>query len=311
MRASRQTKSSRHGRRSLSLPLPTVRMPSCASGLAAMRPNPLSGATRPCNASAALPRARRSTLAHTAEQRLRLPIPLRGRPTASLAAANGASLTRRRPSRSLDPWPPTVALRRSRYRLAVLREALLRYEANQLQFVGGRGPSSASPAPGGTPCSARGTCVDGACRCFVGYGGRHCEARTCVDGCSSHGSCVGGACACDAGWTGATCDVRSCAVGCGGHGRCVNATCECFKGWAGDTCERPVCPGEPTPCSGNGHCAGGACKRSAPSTPGGLFVEMSRQKSRRIHPLRVIFLWMFAQCVALVVRRSVRKKNNL
>ena len=127
--------------------------------------------------------------------------------------------------------------------------------------------------PGGwdRPCSAHGTCHDGAagdgtCACAAGYVGRACEF-VCPGPpglpCHGHGQCSSagrGQCNCDESWAGLACDA--CAPGYWGpdcartchRGTSADRLCICEPNWAGPDCARP-CPGNAAvPCSGHGVC---------------------------------------------------------
>ena len=66
-------------------------------------------------------------------------------------------------------------------------------------------------------CSERGTCVDGSCKCLVGFEGSSCEANApnkirppfepsgCINHCGLKGSCENGFCHCEPGWWGIDC----------------------------------------------------------------------------------------------------------
>ncbi|KAJ4815085.1 Leishmanolysin-like peptidase [Rhynchospora pubera] len=89
-------------------------------------------------------------------------------------------------------------------------------------------------------CSYNGDCVDGRCRCFLGFHGRDCSKRSCPAGCSGHGTCQqNGICGCKNGWTGIDCSTAVCDEQCSLHGGvCDNGVCE-FRcsDYAGYTCQ--------------------------------------------------------------------------
>lgn len=109
-------------------------------------------------------------------------------------------------------------------------------------------------------CSGKGDCVDGKCRCRVGYQGKDCADSTmseCPRQCSGHGQCDKSTCRCDDGYDGFACQSLTGCLGnkasCSGHGSCTGEnTCVCATGWGGEACEaRQGCPNE---CSGRGIC---------------------------------------------------------
>lgn len=89
-------------------------------------------------------------------------------------------------------------------------------------------------------CSLNGECVDGQCKCFLGFDGEDCSLRTCPNGCSGHGFCTSvGICKCEAGYTGLDCSTSGCDEQCSLHGGvCDNGICE-FRcsDYAGYTCQ--------------------------------------------------------------------------
>ncbi|TNF26744.1 MAG: hypothetical protein EP329_20730, partial [Deltaproteobacteria bacterium] len=120
-----------------------------------------------------------------------------------------------------------------------------------------------------SPCSAYGTCDDGACACQLGYAGATCGEcapgfvgyPSCVPDpcvgqtCSGAGTCdsTTGKCVCNAGVTGPLCTVCTAAGatwpacvappvcggnGCSGHGSCVSEQCICAPGFSGQLCDR-------------------------------------------------------------------------
>lgn len=68
-----------------------------------------------------------------------------------------------------------------------------------------------------TPCSGRGSCEDGACKCHAGFSGQACEAG-CAGGCGSYGTCESNTCVCADGYMGANCNISSCHGGCTAKG---------------------------------------------------------------------------------------------
>jgi hypothetical protein len=136
------------------------------------------------------------------------------------------------------------------------------------------------------PCSAHGTCFDGVCSCFYGYGGADCATPCPGSGspCTGHGVCSGitSACTCQSNssgfWTGAGCDA--CVTGwsgpqcnlacpttlgviCAGHGLCASGACNCATGYCGAACQNPdssclSCPAGYFGPTCSGVCPGGA-----------------------------------------------------
>ncbi|KAL9231584.1 hypothetical protein vseg_006795 [Gypsophila vaccaria] len=98
------------------------------------------------------------------------------------------------------------------------------------------------PALGQCPnsCNLNGDCVNGKCRCFLGFYGHDCSARFCPENCSKHGKCLGnGVCECEDGYTGLDCSTAVCDEQCSLHGGvCDNGICE-FRcsDYAGYTCQ--------------------------------------------------------------------------
>ncbi|WOG99020.1 hypothetical protein DCAR_0418366 [Daucus carota subsp. sativus] len=98
------------------------------------------------------------------------------------------------------------------------------------------------PVPGRCPnsCHFNGDCIDGRCRCFLGFSGRDCSKRSCPSNCSGHGKCLqNGVCECEKGRTGVDCSTAVCDEQCSLHGGvCDNGVCE-FRcsDYAGYTCQ--------------------------------------------------------------------------
>ncbi|MCL7035439.1 hypothetical protein MKW94_001301 [Papaver nudicaule] len=89
-------------------------------------------------------------------------------------------------------------------------------------------------------CNFNGDCVDGKCRCFLGFHGHDCSKRSCPDNCNGHGKCLAsGICECENGRTGVDCSTAVCDEQCSLHGGvCDNGVCE-FRcsDYAGYTCQ--------------------------------------------------------------------------
>ncbi|KAF3556911.1 hypothetical protein F2Q69_00012693, partial [Brassica cretica] len=89
-------------------------------------------------------------------------------------------------------------------------------------------------------CNFNGDCVDGKCRCLLGYHGHDCKIRSCPNNCSGHGKCTTrGVCICENGFTGIDCSTAVCDEQCSLHGGvCDNGVCE-FRcsDYAGYTCQ--------------------------------------------------------------------------
>lgn len=98
------------------------------------------------------------------------------------------------------------------------------------------------PVPGRCPnsCHFNGDCIDGRCRCFLGFGGHDCSKRSCPSNCNGHGKCLrDGVCECEKGRTGVDCSTAVCDEQCSLHGGvCDNGVCE-FRcsDYAGYTCQ--------------------------------------------------------------------------
>ena len=116
-----------------------------------------------------------------------------------------------------------------------------------------------APAAPGQPsaCGPHGICVEGLCRCDLGYSseltrGRACE-RECTSDCSPpFGACAGGTCLCVAGRGGTDCAEVLCPNGCSKRGVCAAlGRCECHAGFGGADCSIRLCE---TNCSGHGVC---------------------------------------------------------
>ncbi|PKI43753.1 hypothetical protein CRG98_035859 [Punica granatum] len=89
-------------------------------------------------------------------------------------------------------------------------------------------------------CSFNGDCVDGKCRCFLGFRGHDCSKRSCPGNCSGRGRCLrNGVCQCQDRYTGVDCSTEVCDEQCSLHGGvCDNGKCE-FRcsDYAGYTCQ--------------------------------------------------------------------------
>ncbi|CAI9777817.1 unnamed protein product [Fraxinus pennsylvanica] len=98
------------------------------------------------------------------------------------------------------------------------------------------------PASGQCPnsCNFNGDCIDGKCRCFLGFEGYDCNRRSCPNNCAGHGKCLAdGVCECENGYTGIDCSTAVCDEQCSLHGGvCDNGECE-FRcsDYAGYTCQ--------------------------------------------------------------------------
>ncbi|XP_020244315.1 uncharacterized protein LOC109822512 [Asparagus officinalis] len=103
---------------------------------------------------------------------------------------------------------------------------------------------SVAPVPGNgqcpNSCTFNGDCVEGSCRCFLGFKGHDCSKRSCPNNCSGRGKCQpNGICACENGRTGVDCSTAICDEQCSLHGGvCDNGVCE-FRcsDYAGYTCQ--------------------------------------------------------------------------
>ncbi|KAG5030653.1 hypothetical protein JHK85_014635 [Glycine max] len=89
-------------------------------------------------------------------------------------------------------------------------------------------------------CNFNGDCVDGKCRCFLGFHGNDCSRRSCPSKCNGNGMCLSnGICECKPGYTGIDCSTAVCDEQCSLHGGvCDNGVCE-FRcsDYAGYTCQ--------------------------------------------------------------------------
>ncbi|KAJ7966711.1 Leishmanolysin-like peptidase [Quillaja saponaria] len=89
-------------------------------------------------------------------------------------------------------------------------------------------------------CNFNGDCVDGSCRCFLGFQGYDCSKRSCPSNCNGNGKCLSnGICECVKGYTGIDCSTAVCDEQCSLHGGvCDNGVCE-FRcpDYAGYTCQ--------------------------------------------------------------------------
>ncbi|KAL3022789.1 hypothetical protein AAZX31_04G033700 [Glycine max] len=89
-------------------------------------------------------------------------------------------------------------------------------------------------------CNSNGDCVDGKCRCFLGFHGNDCSRRSCPSKCNGNGVCLSnGICECKPGYTGIDCSTAVCDEQCSLHGGvCDNGVCE-FRcsDYAGYTCQ--------------------------------------------------------------------------
>ncbi|XP_021718690.1 uncharacterized protein LOC110686392 [Chenopodium quinoa] len=102
--------------------------------------------------------------------------------------------------------------------------------------------TSSLPISGQCPnsCNLNGDCVNGRCRCFLGFHGHDCNKRFCPTNCTNHGNCLdNGVCECHNGYTGVDCSTAVCDEQCSLHGGvCDNGVCE-FRcsDYAGYTCQ--------------------------------------------------------------------------
>ncbi|KAG0610529.1 hypothetical protein M758_7G072700 [Ceratodon purpureus] len=93
-------------------------------------------------------------------------------------------------------------------------------------------------------CHGNGECIEGKCRCFLGFKGEDCNQRNCPETqgnvCSGHGMCTdNGLCECEPGYTGVDCSTAGCDEQCSLHGGvCDDGVCE-FRcsDYAGYTCQ--------------------------------------------------------------------------
>ncbi|KAJ7558534.1 hypothetical protein O6H91_04G044600 [Diphasiastrum complanatum] len=89
-------------------------------------------------------------------------------------------------------------------------------------------------------CSWNGECMEGKCKCFLGFNGDDCSSRSCPGECSGNGECTSfGVCECYSGYTGVDCSTAGCDEQCSLHGGvCDNGVCE-FRcsDYAGYTCQ--------------------------------------------------------------------------
>ncbi|KAJ7958068.1 Leishmanolysin-like peptidase [Quillaja saponaria] len=89
-------------------------------------------------------------------------------------------------------------------------------------------------------CKFNGDCVEGKCRCFLGFHGSDCSKRSCPGNCNGNGKCLSsGVCECGKGYTGIDCSTAVCDEQCSLHGGvCDNGVCE-FRcsDYAGYTCQ--------------------------------------------------------------------------
>ncbi|KAF7829702.1 leishmanolysin-like peptidase [Senna tora] len=89
-------------------------------------------------------------------------------------------------------------------------------------------------------CNFNGDCVEGRCRCFLGFHGHDCSRRSCPSNCNGNGKCLSnGICECKNGFTGVDCSTAVCDEQCSLHGGvCDNGVCE-FRcsDYAGYTCQ--------------------------------------------------------------------------
>ena len=78
-----------------------------------------------------------------------------------------------------------------------------------------------------------GICVNGACKCPVGYSGSECEIVSCFEDCRNGECNFPNQCDCATGWTGTNCTIPTCEQSCN-HGLCTAPdTCKCTKGKPG------------------------------------------------------------------------------
>ncbi|XP_048589921.1 fibropellin-1 isoform X4 [Nematostella vectensis] len=112
------------------------------------------------------------------------------------------------------------------------------------------------------PCLHGGTCdekEDGyTCRCIGAYRGEHCDVDDC-DECDPHAICIQGACRCRVGYKGdgfQCTKIKTC-NDCNRHATCVANECVCNPGYTGDghQCQPDTCDS----CPPNSHCMRGVC----------------------------------------------------
>lgn len=77
------------------------------------------------------------------------------------------------------------------------------------------------------------------------------SAKKCTYPCANGGACVEGLCKCKVGFVGIDCSRRGCASNCNQRGYCdlssTPPSCLCFAGWTGFDCELSSDPANPTP----------------------------------------------------------------
>ena len=65
-------------------------------------------------------------------------------------------------------------------------------------------------------------CIKGKCQCFLGWYGKDCSDKACLNNCTGNGRCAEGKCFCDLGYSGIDCSQKECLKDCGKNGKCVN-----------------------------------------------------------------------------------------
>lgn len=103
----------------------------------------------------------------------------------------------------------------------------------------------------------------GDCKCSASFEGKYCADKktnataatvSCPSGCSGNGECVEGKCKCEIGFGSDDCSVEVCPENCNHHGSCVKGKCHCDDFHHGDKCQFTFCPGKLKKCNGNGVC---------------------------------------------------------
>ncbi|XP_068735007.1 fibropellin-1-like [Montipora capricornis] len=112
------------------------------------------------------------------------------------------------------------------------------------------------------PCLHGGSCTEAtdgySCRCIGSYRGTNCEVDDC-DQCDIHAICVQGACRCRVGFKGDgfQCEKLKRCRRCSPNATCINDECVCKPGFIGNGkhCQKDDCKG----CPSHSHCVRGIC----------------------------------------------------